>query len=140
MDGHNKSSLPKRRNFCIFQENRAGTKLFPSWATRILRSPCFHLCSPKHERTEKSYTASTSCCPIQSLRKVPCFFALYGTTGGTCSARFFRPVMYAKNYACSAGYIYQRNAVKYLMSFCGLACEIVRRKVVAQTISFSNVG
>ena len=41
--------------------------------------------------TKKSCTASTSRCPIQSLGKFP--EALCGTTRGTCSARFFCPVM-----------------------------------------------
>ena len=43
------------------------------------------------DNTEKSCTASTSHCPMQSLGKSP--KALHGTMGGTCSARFFRPVM-----------------------------------------------
>ena len=72
------------------------------------RDDSFHHCH--HDRTENACTASTSRCLIQSLRKVPkalygttggtcsaCIFfpkALYGTTGDTCSAYFFRPVMF----------------------------------------------
>ena len=41
----------------------------------------------------KSCTASTSRCPIQSLLRNFPPKALCGTAGGTCSARFFRPVM-----------------------------------------------
>ena len=37
-----------------------------------------------HDRTENAFTVSTSRCPIQS----------HGTTGGTYSARIFRPVMF----------------------------------------------
>ena len=44
-----------------------------------------------HERTENVGTVSTLRCPIQSLRKVK---ALYGTTGGTYSARVFRPACF----------------------------------------------
>ena len=54
-------------------------------------------CSHLHDRTEKWCAASTSRCPIQNLRKqvspvVPYkalgnfLKALYGTTGGSCSA------------------------------------------------------
>ena len=39
----------------------------------------------KYDRTENACTASTSRCPIQSLRN--------GTTGGTCCAHVFCPVM-----------------------------------------------
>ena len=40
------------------------------------------------DKKEKSCNASTSRCPIQNFPE-----ALYETTGGTCSARFFRPVI-----------------------------------------------
>ena len=52
----------------------------------------------EHDRTENACTVSTSCCPIQSLRNFS--KALYGTTGGTYSARVFRPVMFSKT--CSS--------------------------------------
>ena len=56
-----------------------------------------------YDRKENACTVSTSCCPIQSLTKVPCINpykalenfseSLYGTTGGTYRACVFRPVM-----------------------------------------------
>ena len=56
----------------------------------IIPTEHFHasLSEPFDDRTENSCTASTSRYPIHNFPK-----ALYGTTGGTCSARFFRPVI-----------------------------------------------
>ena len=48
-------------------------------------------CSQIHDRTENACTVSTSLVPYKALEKFS--KALYGTTGGTYSARIFRPVM-----------------------------------------------
>ena len=63
------------------------------------KSSDYFFVSQRHDRTESSCTASTSRCPIQSLRKV--CKALYGTTEGTCNAHFFCPFMFHRQLVLS---------------------------------------
>ena len=87
-----------------FSTSMASLSLYLTSGQYSVFSACWILIgSFKHDRTEKSCTASTSRCPIQSLKKV-------SQEGGTCSAWFFRPVMlgpltvYRDNFLCISNY------------------------------------